>query len=184
MSAHMTEDQTLLQDAAERYLRDSYDFNQRRERIAGGVYSDPDQWQAFAEMGWLALPVAEEFGGLGMGTREMAILAELCGQFLVTEPLIDALTATHAIIGVSQQQENLLPRVAEGELIPVVAIDEAETASRLSPATTLTQNDGGVASHRREALDQRRRLCHPFNGAGAKRGRPGLGAGPNHGRWR
>ena len=25
MSAHMTEDQTLLQDAAERYLRDSYD---------------------------------------------------------------------------------------------------------------------------------------------------------------
>jgi hypothetical protein len=41
MSAHMTEDQTLLQDSAERYLRDSYDFNQRRERIAGGVYSDP-----------------------------------------------------------------------------------------------------------------------------------------------
>ena len=109
MSAHMTEDQTLLQDAAERYLRDSYDFNQRRERIAAGVYSDPDQWQAFAEMGWLALPVAEEFGGLGMGTREMAILAELCGQFLVTEPLIDALAATHAIIGVSQQQESLLP---------------------------------------------------------------------------
>ena len=77
MSAHMTEDQTLLQDAAERYLRDSYDFNQRRERIAGGVYSDPDQWQAFAEMGWLALPVAEEFGGLGMGTREMAIPVEM-----------------------------------------------------------------------------------------------------------
>ena len=94
----MTEDQTLLQDAAERYLRDSYDFNQRRERIADGVYSDPNQWQAFAEMGWLALPVAEAFGGLGMGAREMAILAELCGQFLVTEPLIDALAATHAII--------------------------------------------------------------------------------------
>jgi alkylation response protein AidB-like acyl-CoA dehydrogenase len=66
---------------------------QRRERIAEGIYSDPNQWQAFAEMGWLALPVAEEFGGLGMGTREMAILAELCGQFLVTEPLIDALAA-------------------------------------------------------------------------------------------
>ena len=143
MSAHMTEDQTLLQDAAERYLRDSYDFNQRRERIAGGVYSDPGQWQAFAEMGWLALPVPEEFGGLGMGTREMAILAELCGQFLVTEPLIDALAATHAIIGVSQQQDSVLPRVAEGELIPVAAIDEAGAASRLSPSTTLTQTDAG-----------------------------------------
>ena len=58
MSAHMTDDQTLLQDAAERYLRDSYDVTQRRERIAAGVYSDPEHWQAFAEIGWLALPVA------------------------------------------------------------------------------------------------------------------------------
>ena len=33
----MTEDQTLLKDSAERYLRDSYDFNQRRERIAEAV---------------------------------------------------------------------------------------------------------------------------------------------------
>ena len=36
MSGHLTEDQTLLQDAAERYLRDNYDFNQRRARIADG----------------------------------------------------------------------------------------------------------------------------------------------------
>ena len=92
MAAQMTEDQSLLKDAAERYLRDSYDFNGRRDRIAEGVYSDPGQWQAFAEMGWLALPIPEEFGGLGLGTREMAILAELCGRFLVTEPLIDALS--------------------------------------------------------------------------------------------
>jgi alkylation response protein AidB-like acyl-CoA dehydrogenase len=73
----------------------------------------------------------------------MAILAELCGQFLVTEPLIDALAATHAIIGVSQQQERLLPRVAGGELVPVAAIDEAETASRLTPAATLTETGAG-----------------------------------------
>ncbi len=143
MTAHMTEDQTMLKDAAERYLRDSYDFNQRRERIAGGVYSDPSQWQAFAEMGWLALPVAEEFGGLGLGTREMAILAELCGQFLVTEPLIDAMAAAQAILGIAQGRDQLLPLVAEGQLIPIAAIDEADTASRLTPATTLTQTAAG-----------------------------------------
>ncbi|MDA0649991.1 MAG: acyl-CoA dehydrogenase, partial [Proteobacteria bacterium] len=49
---------------------------------------------------------------------------------------------THAIIGVSRRQESLLPRVAEGQLIPVAAIDEAETASRLTPTTTLTHTDG------------------------------------------
>lgn len=143
MTGQMTEDQSLLKDAAERYLRDSYDFNWRRERIADGVYSDPGQWQAFAEMGWLALPIPEEFGGLGLGTREMAILAELCGRFLVTEPLIDALTSTAAILTVGEQRETLLPQVAEGTLVPIAAIDEAHGGSRLNPTTTLTQTDGG-----------------------------------------
>ena len=142
MAAQMTEDQTLLKDAAERYLRDSYDFNERRERIAGGNYSDPAQWQAFADMGWLALPIDEDFGGLGLGAREMAILAELCGQFLVTEPLIEAMAVSHAILSNSAQKESLLAQVAEGTLIPVAAIDEAGEAARLSPTTQLTEDDG------------------------------------------
>ena len=142
MSGQMTEDQTLLKDAAERYLRDSYDFNQRRERIAAGVYNDPAQWQAFAEMGWLALPIPEDLGGLGLGAREMAILAELCGQFLVTEPLIEAMAVSHTILGNSPQKEALLPLVAEGDMIPVAAIDEAGEGPRLSPATRLTGEAG------------------------------------------
>ena len=43
MPGHMTEDQTLLQDAAELYLRASYDINHRRERISGGIYSDTNK---------------------------------------------------------------------------------------------------------------------------------------------
>jgi len=142
MAAQMTEDQALLRDAAERYLRDSYDFNERRKRIAGGTFSDPTQWQAFANMGWLALPIEEDLGGLGLGAREMAILAELCGQFLVTEPLIEAMAVSHAILGNSAQKESLLAQVAEGTLIPVAAIDEAGEAARLSPTTKLTEESG------------------------------------------
>ena len=138
----MTQDQTLLRDTAERYLRDSYDFNERRERIAGGTYSDPTQWQAFSDMGWLALPIEEDFGGLGLGAREMAILAELCGQFLVTEPLIEAMAVSHAILGNSAQKELLLAQVAQGTMIPVAAIDEAGGAARLSPTTQLTEDSG------------------------------------------
>lgn len=139
----MTEDQTLLKDAAERYLRDSYDFNERRARIAAGTYSDAAQWQAFTDMGWLALPIAADLGGLDLGAQEMAILAELCGQFLVTEPLVEAMAASHAILSESAQKEVLLTQVAEGTMIPVAAIDEAGEAARLSPATQLTE-DGGL----------------------------------------
>ena len=142
MAVTLTEDQTLLQDAAERYLRESYDFNHRRENVAQGIYSDPAQWRAFAEMGWLALPYPESLGGLEMGAREMAILAELCGRHLVTEPLIDSLAVTSKVIAASDRAEQLVPPVASGEIIPVACIDERAT-SRLAPPATLLAHSAG-----------------------------------------
>ena len=139
----MNEDQTLLMDAAERYLRDSYDFNARRERLANGTYADPVHWQAFAEMGWLALPVPEILDGLGMGTRECAILAELCGQYLVTEPLIDVLAAISALIGPSPQAEHWVGDIANGGVIPIATIDEGAGRRSENPSTTLTQTATG-----------------------------------------
>jgi len=142
MAVTLTEDQTLLQDAAERYLRESYDFNHRRENVAQGIYSDPAQWRAFAEMGWLALPYPESLGGLEMGAREMAILAELCGRHLVTEPLIDSLAVTSKVIAASDRAEQLVPPVASGEIVPVACIDERAT-SRLAPPATLLAHSAG-----------------------------------------
>ena len=139
----MTEDQVLLQDAAERYLRDSYDFNARRERLTQGVYSDPQHWQAFAEMGWLALPVPEHLDGLGLGTRECAILAELCGQYLVTEPLVDVLTAITTLIAPSPSADAWLGQVVSGELITLAAIDEGAGRRNAAPFTTLTASESG-----------------------------------------
>ncbi|MEK9654271.1 MAG: acyl-CoA dehydrogenase [Halieaceae bacterium] len=139
----MNEDQTLLRDAAERYLRDNYDFNSRRERLANGIYNDPQHWQAFAEMGWLALPVPESLDGLGMGTRECAILAELCGQYLVTEPLIDVITATSTLISPSRHAEHWLSQLVGGELIAIAAIDEGAGRRGADPATTLALTQSG-----------------------------------------
>ena len=139
----MNEDQTLLHDAAERYLRDNYDFNARRERLANGIYTDPAHWQAFAEMGWLALPVPETLDGLGMGTRECAILAELCGQYLVTEPLIDVIAAVSALIAPSPRAEHWLGQIVAGEMIAVAAIDEGAGRRGTKPRTTLTHSPSG-----------------------------------------
>ena len=55
----MTEEQTMLWDTADRYLRENTDFNQRRDQIAEAIYNQPQKWQAFAEMGWLAMPFPE-----------------------------------------------------------------------------------------------------------------------------
>ncbi|MDG2460508.1 MAG: acyl-CoA dehydrogenase [Luminiphilus sp.] len=139
----MTEDQTLLQDAAERYLRENYDFNKRRENITQGIYRDPEQWQAFADMGWLALPYPESLGGLEMGSRELAILAELCGRYLVTEPLIDSLAITSKVIAASDQAPDLVPAIAAGEIVPIACIDEMAGSRSVAPATRLERVESG-----------------------------------------
>ena len=38
----MTEEQTMLWDTADRYLRDHTDFNQRRDQIAEAIYNQPE----------------------------------------------------------------------------------------------------------------------------------------------
>ena len=133
----MTEEQTMMWDTADRYLRDNADFNQRRDQIAKGIYNLPQKWQAFAEMGWLAMPFPESMDGLNFGLREIAILAELCGQYLVTEPLIDTLTVASSVLMRSEQAAALVPDIITGDLIAIAAIDEPTAESRLSPSSTL-----------------------------------------------
>ena len=139
----MTEEQTMLWDTAERFLRDNTDFNQRRDQIAQGIYNQPEKWQAFAEMGWLAMPFPESMDGLNFGLREMAILAELCGQYLVTEPLIDTLAVASTVLMRSEHAANLVPDVISGDLIAIAAIDEPTAESRMTPASSLSQTESG-----------------------------------------
>jgi alkylation response protein AidB-like acyl-CoA dehydrogenase len=77
------------------------------------------------------------------GTRECAILAELCGQYLITEPLIDVLAAVSALIAPSPHAERWLGHVVGGELITVAAIDEGAGQRSKNPSTKLTQVDSG-----------------------------------------
>jgi hypothetical protein len=70
-SPTMTEDQVLLQDAAERYLRDNYDFNARRERLTQGVYTDPQHWQFLCRDGLAGAPCSRTPRWSGSGYPRM-----------------------------------------------------------------------------------------------------------------
>lgn len=139
----LTEEQQLLADSAERYLRDTYDFNDRRERCQTGRYRSPEHWRAFADMGWLALLIPEAQGGLGFGLRDLAILAELCGRYLVNEPLLEASLSTRAFLCASTDTATLLAEVAEGSLVPVAALQEPDHSDATAPRTTLLAEGDG-----------------------------------------
>ena len=60
--------------------------------------SAPTIWKQFADLGWLALPIAEDHGGLGGGAIEIGILMEAFGRGLVSEPYLSTVVIGAALI--------------------------------------------------------------------------------------
>ena len=90
----------------------------------------PQVWQAMAEMGWLAAAIPEEFGGMGLGARECAIVMEGAGRALLLEPYWStAVLGVQLVLaaGTPQQKQELLPQVAAGSLRLALALMEPGT---------------------------------------------------------
>jgi alkylation response protein AidB-like acyl-CoA dehydrogenase len=146
MDLTMTDEQLLLKQSAERYLAERYSFADRERYCASAKGWDSKVWADFAQFGWLALPFAEEHGGLGGGAVELAILGQAFGGALVLEPYLPSIVSAGFLLeqlGSRTQVQKLLPALINGTSIFAFAHDEP--ASRLAPApisTRAEQQDG------------------------------------------
>ena len=120
MNFTFTEEQLLIRDMAERFFRDEYDLDTRRKHQAMPGGFCPETWAQFAEMGWLALGIPEDLGGVGGGSVETAILMEAMGGGLAVEPFLSTVVLGGGLMirgGSPEQQGDLLPKLAAGELL-------------------------------------------------------------------
>ena len=146
----LTEEQQMLKDAARSFLSERAPLSHLREIRDTGQpegYS-PELWTEMAEMGWAAILVPEEHGGLGYGYTGLGLVLEECGRTLTPSPLLStALTAATALNlgGSEQQKERFLPAIATGEQRMALAIDEQSQHDPADIATTAI-SDGD--SHR------------------------------------
>ncbi len=88
---------------------------------------DRTTWKTMADLGWLGMLVPEQYGGLELGLSEAAIVAQGLARELVPEPVTAAaVLAVGALVGGDNQelQQYLLPRIVEGEILPVLAWQE------------------------------------------------------------
>ena len=60
-----TEEQQMLQESVQKFVQKSYDFDTRRQIIAGEKGFSQENWDLFAELGWLTVPFKVEDGGFG-----------------------------------------------------------------------------------------------------------------------
>lgn len=127
--AVLTEEQTLLRDAARDWVQDKSPvsaFRKLRDRDAPLGY-DEAAWQDISGMGWPGVIVPEDQGGSAFGYLSLGLVLEEMGRTLAASPLAtSALGAASALIlgGTAAQKDAYLPGIASGELIAALAVDE------------------------------------------------------------
>jgi len=131
MDLNLSDEQRLLRESAERFVAESYDADHRRKMANDPLGFSPAVWKQFAELGWLALPIPEEFEGLGGGAVEIGILMEAFGRGLVSEPYVATVVLGASLIdkcGSTAQKQARLPKAADGSL--KLAFAHSERAAR------------------------------------------------------
>lgn len=87
MNFSLTEEQIMIRDSAQTFLAETCDSEAVRKVMASEDGFDAELWQSIAqELGWCALPVAEEAGGLGLGAVELMLVQEQAGYRLLSAP--------------------------------------------------------------------------------------------------
>ena len=148
MAMILNEEQTMLKDSARDFCANSAPIAQLRKlRDEGSALGyDPATWKAMAELGWAAVPFPEAYGGLDFGYKGLGVVTEETGRTLVASPLFASvwLCGTAINIGGSERQKaDLLPRLAAGELLMALALEESHRHSPHGVATTATAGSGG-----------------------------------------
>jgi alkylation response protein AidB-like acyl-CoA dehydrogenase len=127
--AVLTEEQSMLRDAARTWTQEKSPVSAfRKMRDSGAPLGyDPAAFAEMAEMGWTGVIIPEEYGGSNFGYLSLGLVLEETGRTLTASPLLSsALAAASALIlgGSDAQKEAWLPKIASGELVATLAVDE------------------------------------------------------------
>ncbi|MEM7268444.1 MAG: acyl-CoA dehydrogenase family protein [Pseudomonadota bacterium] len=143
----LTEEQKMLQEMAAGFLSTSAGVEQLRklrdEENADGF--DRATWAEMAEMGWAGVLVPEEDGGVGLGYVEAGVIAEEMGRNLTASPFLSSavMAATALNKFGSTAQKSWLGKIAAGEALMALAVDEGRKHAPTTIATTAERRGNG-----------------------------------------
>lgn len=145
MDFSFNEVQRMLRDSTEAYVRDCGDFERRRRLVASARGYAPEDWTLMAELGWLALLLPEDLGGIGGGPVEAMIVMEALGKALAGEPyLATAVLGAGCLLrhGSPAQREACLGPLARGDYRMALAHREAGAHENRYAVAMKARRDG------------------------------------------
>jgi alkylation response protein AidB-like acyl-CoA dehydrogenase len=148
--AVLTEEQSMLRDAARTWTQEKSPVSAfRKMRDSGAPLGyDPAAFNEMAEMGWTGVIIPEEYGGSDFGYLSLGLVLEETGRTLTASPLLStALAAASALIlgGTDAQKEAWLPKIAAGETVGTLAIEEGPHHAPEKVALAATKSGSGYS---------------------------------------
>jgi alkylation response protein AidB-like acyl-CoA dehydrogenase len=126
--ALLNDEQAMLRDMAREWAANESPVSAwRKVRDAGEPTAiDAQAWGAMREMGWAGIVIPEAHGGSDFGWLSAGLVVEELGKSLAASPLVATTLAGSAIVlgGSEGQKAQYVPRLASGELVGTLAIDE------------------------------------------------------------
>lgn len=128
MDFRYTEEQLALRETLHRFIARDYDFARRRALASSPLGFSAEAWAQYADLGVLALPFPQEYGGLGGNAVDIMVVMELVGQGLLLEPILSTVVMCGGVIrdaASEAMKRALLPQIGAGSLQLAFACYEA-----------------------------------------------------------
>ena len=142
-----TPDQQMIREEAQRFLREQSSSEAIRRVVDTGASHDAVLWNSISrELGWCAMAIPEEFGGLGLGATEVAILMELTGARLACVPFWSTVCLAAPLLqsaGSEEAKVKYLGAIAAGEMAATVAYADLSVADAAATVAVKAIRAGG-----------------------------------------
>ena len=145
MDLSLSVEHSILRDSVERFVRESYPSNKRRNFVDENKGFLQENWQKFSKLGWLGLNLPEEFGGNGGSEIDTMVVAEALGPGLILEPFLETVVMGSKLIQVGyneKQKSEILSNLVRGRLILTFAFAEPQSRYSLSDVQLSAKPNG------------------------------------------
>jgi len=136
MDLGFTEEQEMLRNSARDFLEKECPKTLVKEMAEDEKGYTPELWRKMAELGWMGLVIPEQYGGMEMSFLDLVVLLEEMGRACLPGPYISTVVLGGFAIqaaGNEEQKKELLPKIANGDLILSVAL--TEPSAKYDPAS-------------------------------------------------
>ena len=145
MDFHLGEKADEVRREIRAFLNTHFTEEERQRAVADGGGHDWDMYRKLAAEGWVSAGWPKEIGGGGRDPFEMLTLYwELCKAGFPWIGLLNSGFIGHTLMarGTDDQRENLVPRIASGEIAFALGYSEPGAGSDVAAARTSATRDG------------------------------------------